>query len=77
MSPKAISASQSNTPIPLTPVDGNRRPKSGRVKPSRKEKENMAQAQERIAILDTESVDVIDTSGLAEKIIQIRRKDAR
>ena len=62
--------------MPLTPVDGNRRPKSGRAKPSRKEKENMAQAQEGITISDAESVDIMDTSGSAEKIVQTRGKDA-
>ena len=76
MSPKTTSASQSSAPIPLTPVDGNRRPKSGRAKPSRKEKENMAQAQEGITISDAESVDVMDILGSAEQIVQTRGKDA-
>ena len=62
--------------MPLTPADGNRRPRGGRAKPSRKEKENMAQAQEGITVSDAESVDVMDISGSAEQIVQTRGKDA-
>ena len=43
MSPKTIGVSQSNTLILLIPVDGNRRPKSGRAKPLRKEKKSIVQ----------------------------------
>ena len=77
MSPKTTGASHSNTPMPLTPVDGNRRPKSSRVKPLYKEKENMAQAQGGITISDAESVDIMDTLGLAEQSVQTRGIDAR
>ena len=45
MSPKTTGASQSNTPMPLTLTDGNKR-KSTRAKPLSKEKENIAQRQE-------------------------------
>ena len=76
MSPKTTGASQSNTPMPLTSVDGNRRPKSGRAKPSRKKKENIAQAQEGITISDAESVDIMDTLRSAAQIVQTRGKDA-
>ena len=44
MSPKTTGASQSNTLIPLTLTDGNKR-KSTRAKPLSKEKENIAQRQ--------------------------------
>ena len=49
MSPKTTGASQSNTLMPLTLSDGNKR-KSTRAKPLNKEKENIAQRQEGLGI---------------------------
>ena len=69
INPKITDVSQNNTPISLTPINSNKRLKSGRAKPSRKKKKNMAQAQEGITILDTESVDIIDILESAKQII--------
>ena len=54
MSPKS-------TQEPLMATDGNRR-KSNRVKPSSKEKENIAQRQEGIIDLEDGTIDAMDTS---------------
>ena len=48
---------------PLAPTDGNRRT-SSRAKPlTAKEKENVAQQQEGVTVLDNGTVEVMDTSG--------------
>ena len=49
---------------PLAPADGNKR--RGRAKPSSKEKENIAQQEDGIIVLDDGTVDVAEPSASAQ-----------